>query len=79
MNKTEWDLIITDDAERDVHALVQDKKTEEINTMATEIIACTDEIKTRYQLIKGFVCDLMTKQLDFEEALKKQQGYITII
>ena len=71
MNKTEWDLIVTDDAERNVHTLVQDKNAEEINTMTAEIIACTDEIKTRYQLIKGFVCDLMTRQLDFEKTLKK--------
>ena len=71
MNKAEWDLIVTDEAERDVHTLVQDKKAEEINTMTAEVIACTDEIKTRYQLIKGCVCDLMTKQLDFEKALKK--------
>ena len=64
-------MIITDEAERDVHTLVQDKKTEEINTKTVEIVACTDEIKTRYQQIKGFVCDLMTKQVDFEKALKK--------
>jgi len=71
MNKAEWDLIVTDEAERDVRTLVQDKKAEEIDAMTTEIIACNDEVKRRYHVIKGFVCDLITKPIDLEKIIRK--------
>lgn len=71
MYKREWEIIISDETERDLRALTKDKSTEEIDAMTTEIVACTDDIKRRYQIIKGTVCDLMTKPTDLEKILKK--------
>ena len=71
MEKKEWDMIISEEDGRDLRALTKDKSTEEIDSMTTEIVACTDDIKRRYQIIKGTVCDLMTKPTDLEKLLKK--------